>query len=303
MTGSYSMDIFGKLQSIDRRILYVLIAAVITVPLVKRPARHPDIVFPEVQNAFQVLDNVSQDQIVIMSTIWGPGTEAENGPQTEVLMRHLFQQGVPFAVISWDQAGTELTYRIGQRVAQEVSNETVYGPKKYGTDWVHLGFRIPDTGVMRATMRGMSTDFRQTITKDFRNTPIDKIPMFDGVKSAKQIGAAVEITPSSTIEIWISYFSRPTGIPLIYCPTAVMAAEAYPYLDAGQIKGMLNGVIGAAQYETLIGRGDVATDASATAWALSGAHIYILLLIVIGNLGFIMQKRQSARQQGGQQVD
>lgn len=297
------MDIFGRLQSIDRRILYVLIAAVITVPLVKRPAKHPDIVFPEVQNAFSVLDGVEEGKIVILSTMWGPGTEAENGPQTEVLMRHLFQKGTPFAVISWDQAGTQLTYNIGQSVARQVSEEGTYGPKEYGVDWVHLGFRIPDTGVMRATMRGMTTNFPETITKDFVNTPISRLPMLDGVRSAEQIGAAIEITPSSTIEIWISYFSRPTGVPLVYCPTAVMAAEAYPYLDAGQIKGMLNGVIGAAQYETLIGRGDVATDASATAWALSGAHIYILLLIAVGNLGYLMKRRQAAREQGGQQVD
>lgn len=294
------MNIFDKLQTIDRRILYVLIAAVVTIPLIARPAKHPKVIFPEVQSAFDIIDKVPKGKIVIISTIWGPGTEAENEPQTRAIMRHCFQKGIPFMVVSWDQAGTQMTYDDGNEVAAEVTSEGKWGPKKYGTDWVHLGYKMPDTSVMRALMRGMETNFPDAVKKDINNTPVSQLPALSGIQHAsKDVGAAIEITPSATIEIWISYFHTPTHVPLIYCPTAVMAAEAFPYLDAGSVGGMLNGVIGAEQYEVLIGQGNVKTDASATTWALSSAHVYILLLILLGNLGYLFSRRAARAQQRG----
>ncbi len=129
------MNILYRLQNLDRRILYLLLVAVIALPLIIRPKAHPSVIFKEVENAFKVLDNVPQDKLVIISEVWGPGTEGENGPQTEVIMRHLFQKGIRFAVASWDQAGNEMTYQIGTRLEKEYN-------KKYGVDWVHLGYRL-----------------------------------------------------------------------------------------------------------------------------------------------------------------
>ena len=281
------MNLANKLQNIDRRILYLLIAAVITVPLLMRPGQHPRTVFVEVKNAYKTIDSVPKDKIVLISTIWGPGTVAENGPQTEVLMRHMFKKGIKFAVVSWDQAGSELTYQIGEKLAKEMG-------KKYGNDWVHLGFRVLYPQVV---IRGMALNFPKVMEYDRFHTPLSKLPAVAGVNDYKDVGAVIEITPSPTVEFWIAYFTGPYKVPLVFCPTAVMAAEAYPFLDSGQIKGMLNGVIGAVQYETLLGMVNVKTDAAATAWALSSAHIFIILLIIVGNLAYVISKR-SARQGG-----
>jgi len=284
------MNALIKLQRIDRRILYVLIAVVISVPLLMRPARHPHIVFDEVRRAYSTIDSVPPGKLVIVSTVWGPGTIAENGPQTEALVRHMFKRGVKFAIVSWDQAGNEITYQIAKKVESELG-------KKYGVDWVHLGYRVLYPQVV---IRGMAENFPKVMEYDRFNTKLSKIPVTKSITNHKQIGAIVEITPSGTVEYWIAYFTGVYKTPLVFCPTAVMAAEAYPFLDSGQIKGMLNGVIGAAQYETLIGMGNVATDASATAWALSAAHIFIILLIILGNLGYIAAKRAGEPGRSGQ---
>lgn len=285
------MNLFVKLQAIDRRILYLLIALVVTVPLIIRPARHPKVIFPEVRNAFAIIDKVPKGKIVLISTIWGPGTEPENKPQTQAIMRHCFQNGIPFAVVSWDPAGTKMTFDDGNKIAAEVTKEGKYGPKKYGVDWVHFGYK--NTNAMLPLIRGLADNIPNAMdNKDINNTPLSQLPALKGIKRASDnIGAAVEITPSATIETWISFFHTPTHVPLIYCPTAVMAAEGYPYLDAGSLAGMLNGVIGAAQYEALIGQANVKTDASATTWALSATLVYILILIILGNVGLYASKR------------
>ena len=275
------MDVLNKLQNIDRRILYLLTAAVITAPLLLHPSRHPTVIFSEVKHAYQTIDRVPGDKIVFVSIVFGAGTEAENGPQTEAIMRHMFRKRIPFGVLSWDPVGAKLSYDIGAKLEKELG-------KQYGKDWVHFGYR---PGPIYAVISGMAEDFRKVVDHDLFDTKLDKIEMLRNVRNHKQIGAVVEITPSGTVGTWIAYFTMPYRIPLVFCPTAVMAAEAYPFLDSKQISGMLNGVIGAAQYETLLGQGNERTYAAAASWALSAAHVFIILLIIVGNVAYIAAKR------------
>lgn len=275
------MNLLIKLQNIDRRILYVLVAIALSVPVIMRPSKHPDFVFPEVQRAYDTIDSVKPGQIVLLSTSWGAGTKAENEPQMQALMRHMFAKHIKFAVMSWDPAGSEITFQSGEQVQKDMH-------ATYGKDWVHLGYK---TGAANAIISGLAENFPRVMKQDRKGTPLSQLPAVSYVKNYKQIGVVVDITSVGMMGYWISYLTTPKHIPLIYCPTAVMSASAYPQLDSGQLKGMLNGVMGAVQYETLIGRGNVATDASATSWALSAAHIYIIVLIILGNLGYLAAKR------------
>jgi len=282
---------FAKLQNIDRRILYLLIALVIAVPLLQRPRRHPHIIFSEVRNAYATIQKVPRDKVVILSAVWGPGTRAENEPQTEALMRQLFRNNTKFVLISWDQLGSAVTYDDGLRLQKEMG-------KRYGVDWVHLGY---NPGPMYTVISGMGKDFRSVFKRDRFGTPLGDIPVTRNLRDHRDIGAVAEITPSGTVAYWIAYFNMPYHVPLVFCPTAVMAAEAYPFLDSGQINGMLNGVMGAAQYETLLGMGNEQTYAAAASWALSAAHICVLALILLGNLGYALSRR-AARSEGGSRV-
>ena len=269
-----------------------MMALVIAVPLLMRPRRHPRVIFSEVRHAYSTISRVPRDKIVIMSIVWGPGTRAENEPQTQALMRDMFSKNIKFAVLSWDQLGTELSYDDGMKIAKEMH-------KQYGKDWVHLGY---NPGPIFTVISGKAKDFPTVFKQDKRGRKLSQIPCVAKVKDYKQIGAVAEITPSGTVGAWIAYFNMPYHIPLVFCPTAVMAAEAYPFLDSGQISGMLNGVIGAAQYETLIGEGNDRTYAAAASWALSCGHIFILALIVLGNVAYALGKRAAANTPGGTQV-
>jgi hypothetical protein len=64
-----------------------------------------------------------------------------------------------------------------------------------------------------------------------------------------------------------------------------MAPEQYPFLDSGQLSGMLTGMKGAAEYEQLIGAPGFGLPAMA---GQSFAHLYILFLIVLGNLPILI---------------
>ena len=269
-------------QNIDRRILYVIVALVVCVPLVLMPNYHPKYIFKEVKDAYNIVDTMPKDKVALLSTIYSGSTEVENGEQLRGILSHIFINNGKCVILCWDTAGDRLTYDLASEVAEKYN-------KVYGEDWVHIGYRIPNLQTM---LRGCGTDFQKTFKTDRNGTKLSDLPLTKNIKGAKDFGFICEFTPSATLESWIAYFSEPYKVPLIYCPSAVLAASAYPYIDSGQIKGMLNGVIGASQYEVLIGNDKEPTKAGAMSLSLSLAHIIILLFILIGNIAFFLEKRK-----------
>jgi len=71
--------------------------------------------------------------------------------------------------------------------------------------------------------------------------------------------------------------------------TALIATQVMPYLKSGQMVGMLTGLRGAAEYENLIGKPG---EAVAGMDAQSVAHVAIILVILVGNIGYYSERRK-----------
>ena len=97
------------------------------------------------------------------------------------------------------------------------------------------------------------------------------------------------INATSGVDYWIIYGHERYGFPLAIGVTAVMAADYYSYLNSGQIVGIIGGLKGAAEYEKLIGQGDLATMGMNIQ---SFVHLVIVLFIVIGNVGYLMTRKK-----------
>ncbi len=273
-------DFLLKIQNIDRRFLYSLLILIVVLTLVF-PANLPIAVTPQVKGLYHAVEAIPAGKIAILSIVWDAGTVAENAPQTEAIMRHLFKKNVPFAIVAFAQQGAKLSTDLAEKVAKD------YG-KTYGKDWCSWGYRAN----LYTFIIGLGQNLPKVVEKDFRGTPVEKIPMMQKVKSIKDVGLVVDITPSATLEYWIAFIQGVYGTPLGYAPTAVMVPEGYNPLDAGQIKGMLPGLIGAGQYEVLINHKGLGTKA---AGAQSATHILIILLIILGNLGYLLSRKKAAR--------
>lgn len=259
--------------------MYLLLAAFVAYPLIW-PWEMPLAVTPAVKGVYNTIEDMPRDKIAIISIIWDAGTIAENRPQTEAIMRHLFMLDKKFAIVAFAPQGSKFAYDSAERIANEMG-------KKYGVDWVHWGYR-PSSALV-PLMIAFARDIPHTIRKDTHGTPLEQIPMMKGVKDIHDVGLIAEITPSGTIDYWIAYIHGPYRTPLVYGPTAVMAPEAFNALDAGQINGMLPGMQGAAVYERLLGRKDFAVKAMG---ALSTSHMLIIALIIVGNIGYIVSRRR-----------
>jgi hypothetical protein len=271
---------------IDRRIMYALLCLIIIVLLV-HPLKQPLVPTTAVKGVYNAVEKVPTNKIAIISITWSSSTMAENGPQTEAIMRHLFRRGVKFAIVSWDQQGARLAPNIAEKVSKEMG-------KKYGVDWCNWGY---NAGNMPQIISALVKDIPGTIHADYKGTDVRKLPMMAGIKNINDVGFVMDVTPSSTLDVWISYFITEKYRPsLAYAPTLVMVPEAFNPLDAHQIVGMLPGAPGAAMYEEMLkyhGKGQV------YAGALSGAHLLIVVLIILGNLGLLASRWRNSGRSGG----
>jgi hypothetical protein len=275
------MRLLLNLQKIDRRIMYVLLAVVVAIPLMWNVLDMPLPVMSEVQSSYNTIENMQPGKIAIVSAIWGPGTQAENRTQTEAIVRHLFKKGVPFILIPWDLQGTKIVEKLVEDLAVEYH-------KKEGVDWASTGYR---PAYILQFIKAITQNMNQTLTADRRGISFAKLPITRN-KTIDNVGLVVETTPSGTVQVWISFLGQTRDIPIIYCPTAVMVPEGYNYVDTKQVAGMLPGLVGAAQYDELLKHKGFSQRG---ANALSMAHALIIVLIILGNLGYIMSRRHAAQ--------
>jgi hypothetical protein len=270
-------SLWERMMRIDRRVLYVILAVNIIGALMVRVAIEPDIP-PVVKRFYDTIEALQPGDMVMVSSTWSAGTLAENQPQFEVVLKHLMRKRVRFTIISFAPPARDISHRLARRIAEE--NGYVEGK-----DWAHFGY-TPDIII---AIKGMSDDIAQTIRQDVRRTPIAELEVMRGIKSLKDYKLVVDVTPTDTLGNWISY--RPPNLKILYCPTSVMAAEAYTFLDSGQILGMITGAKGAYEYERLLGVVGLGTRFIN---AIQFSHVLIIFFILLGNFGMLMQRRASA---------
>ena len=275
-------DTFLKIGSIDRRWIFLIIAAVVIVPLifpVGLPIRPTD----TTKNVYDSIEKLPAGSKVLLSVEYSPSTRPENHPMTISILRHLFKNNHKvFITCLWPD---------GQFMAQDAINQVAKQEfnKTYGVDYVFLGFR---PGI-EAVVKGIVSNLRKIYTVDVYQKKIDEIPLMNGINNFKDFDFLFSSSAGfpGTIE-WVQYASDPTGIPMASGVTSIQVNEVMPYVQAGQMVGVLAGMPGAAEYEALINQKGSATSGMD---AQSVAHLVIVLFIILGNVSFFIERNRSKK--------
>ncbi len=271
--------LWSRMLAIDRRILYLLLFANIVVFLLL-PVRLSAVISPPVRKFYDAIERLQPGDIVMVSSNWSASTIAENQPQLEAVLRHLMRKKVRFTIMSVEAQSRDISLRLATRLTKEYGYE-------YGKQWAHFGFYTNLT----VAIKGMTNDLHATVKQDVTGTPTTQLEVLNNIKSLKDYKMVIDVTPSGTVPIWISY--RPKNMIVLYCPTSVMAAEAYTFLDSGQIEGMITGAKGAQEYEQLLGIVGLGTRFIN---AIQFSHVLIILTILLGNIAlFMLRFSQEAR--------
>ena len=91
---------------------------------------------------------------------------------------------------------------------------------------------------------------------------------------------------------WVQFAADPTDVPMSTGTTSIQVNDVIAYVNSGQVKGILAGMPGAAEYEELIGVPGIGTSGMD---AQSVAHLVIVLFIVIGNIGYFIERNRSKK--------
>ena len=273
---------FLKIGSIDRRWIFLIIAAVVIVPLiipVGLPIRPTD----TTKNVYDAIEKLPVGSKVLLSVEYSPSTRPENHPMTISILRHLFKNDHKvFITCLWPD---------GQFMAQDAINQVAKQEfnKTYGVDYVFLGFRPGN----EAVVKGIVSNLRKLYTVDVYQKKIDEIPLMKGINNFKDFDFLFSSSAGfpGTIE-WVQYASDPTGIPMASGVTSIQVNEVMPYVQAGQMVGVLAGMPGAAEYEALINQKGTATSGMD---AQSVAHLVIVLFIILGNVSFFIERNRSKK--------
>jgi hypothetical protein len=285
--------IFILLGSLDRRIIFIIVGLSVLIPLLKPewvdlPIRPT----PESQIVFDEINKLNEGDKVLLSFEYGPSTKPEIHPMAIAILKHLYAKNIQvYGFALWPDGNFMST--------EAFSEVSVEFDKKYGIDYVNLGFKPGQ----EAVITGIASDIRTLYTVDLQGTPINDIPMMKDVVNIEDFDFVFSLSagfPGS--KEWVQYACDPKNIPLSTGCTSIQVTDIMPYVENDQIRGILAGMPGAAEYESLVEielqkMEIVATPGKASGMmaAQSIAHVVIVLFIIFGNISYFITRKKNRK--------
>lgn len=269
------LPILEYISSIDRRFLFVMVFLGVILPMLFMKGTEVNI-SPEVRGAFNAVDGLQPGQVLLISIDYDATSAPELQPMLEAVLDHAFRKNVKVIMTGHLAIGLPL----GQIALEAAAKEH---NKIYGTDYINLGYRPGAQAVIVA----MGRDIRDMFSSDFRGIPLKELPMMKEIKNYDNIDLLLTLAHGSMIDIWVVYANGRFNEKIIGGTTAVSAPDAYVYLQAKQLEGLIGGLRGAAEYETLIKRPGVGIRGMP---AQSVSHFMVIVFILVGNIVYFLIK-------------
>jgi len=259
-------------KQIDRRYIYLVLLLGVAIPLLV-PIGFKSEVSNLSKQVYAMVESTPENSVVMMSFDYDPSTGTELQPMAKAIIEHAWRKNQRIiAVALWPQ---------GVQMAELAFADIMmkYPDKKYGSDYVNLGFK---TGGM-VTIQAMGRNFKEVFPTDTKGIPFDELELLKPVRNFRQIGYIISLSAGDPgLKGYIMAAHDMYGIKVSGGCTAVSTPGFLPYVnDQNQLNGLLGGLKGAAEYESLI---DVKGTATSGMDAQSVAHILIIIFIILGNL-------------------
>jgi hypothetical protein len=272
-------DRFAWLTRLDRRWIFLTLFVIVLAPLI-HPVKLPVAVGSPAQRYHDTIEALPAGSIVVMPFEYDPAFTAEVDPMAISTLRRLLEKNIGVIALTMQPAGPPMADRAFALVGPPLG-------KKYGVDFVNLGYKSGNEVVVIS----IGSSIKNTFPLDSHGTPLGQLPLMDRIDRLGDAKLIAMIAATSAGPIWVQQGQGRFHVPMVAGLTGVTAPEFFPYLQSGQIKGMLGGMAGAAEYETLLRQPGTATKGMD---AQSLAHLLIVFLILLGNWSWWRGKRRGA---------
>ena len=268
------MNLAG-LERLDRRWLFLILGVLVLLPLL-HPIGLPVVPSQPVRQFHDAIAHAPDGSVILMPCDYDPGSRPELVPMTKTALRQLFHKHCRVVTLNLWPGGSLLVDQTLEAVAEEF--RAAGHPLRYGVDYVDLGYKSGNEAVM--VLMGQSVV--ATFPRDQRGNVTAKLPLMREVSNYSSFPLLVNISAGTPgTKEWVQQVNSRFHLPMVSGCTAVSAPEYYPYLQAGQLRGLLGGMAGAAEYEKLNGEKGAATQGMD---GQSLAHVFIAVCILLGNV-------------------
>lgn len=273
---------------VERQVIYVVMFAACAIPLLFY-LHLPLTPWRETKAAFDLTDSCPKNKVVMICSNWTGGSQGENWPQYQAVVSHCMLKGIKLVVYSLDADPTAQTF------SEKIDEIEAKYNRAYGRDWVNLGLARGAPVMMGTVGRDLKKAF-PTDMRGYATNDTVKLPILAHVNSVKdvQVHWNIEYTPTNDWFVWLD----PTGkTPIVFASAGIVTGSWYPFLSSGQMKGMIAGIRGAAEYEDLVKAkyGALYQDhdlkGNRMLVPLAFGHLVIIVFIALGNLGMIAKRR------------
>ncbi|HHW27550.1 MAG TPA: hypothetical protein GXX23_09525 [Firmicutes bacterium] len=278
------MSVLKWFGDLDRRWLYLLVLFVVIFPLVN-PLGIPIEVTDGTRQFVEAVEKLKPGDRMLLVFDYSIGGGPDVGPQAEIVMAHAFSKGVKVVEVAFLEAG--LIH------ARNAIDKWEKAGKVYGEDIILLGYAAGAETAISA----FAQDVAQVFPTDIRGKPLSSYPIMEGIKTAADFDLIAEFaTGIPGPPEWVRQVVTRSNVPLACGVVAVMGPQNVPYLQSGQLVGLLGGGLkSAAEYETAIGMPGLATAAMD---AQSLGHVVIVLFVLMGNLLFWAERQEQKAKKG-----
>lgn len=281
---------FIRLGRLDRRWIFLAMGLSIAAPILLK-LRFPEVPGPMAKATFESIESLPEGSLVLLSFDFDPASKAELQPMSNAIVHHCASKGHKIVFMA--------LWPLGKQMADQAIKEVLlefHGDKyAYGTDYVQLGFKAGNEGVIKL----LTTNLAEAFPTDSAGTALSKLPLLAGVRDLdafKHVSTISGGYPGA--KEWVQ-FGRESMEPealLTAGSTGVQASQLFPYYPK-QMNGLLVAVKGAAEYETLVTeRYPVDRNAERLEQGRIRmgpqlvAHLLMIALIVLGNIAMIASR-------------
>jgi hypothetical protein len=310
-----------RIQAVDSKILYLVLFLVVSLSLVLtniKSIRVPTAPQEYTKETYKILRNIPEGKTIIIDTEYTNSSRGENGGQMEAVLRMCMRQKVKFVLYTM---GEPQCIEVAKDVIRKINEEQVKAGRpayRHWFDYVNLGVFTDGASMLQSVASsGLKVTWSTKFVKDDQGqdrSPFDS-PVLQNIKGISDIQAYVNIAASNTMPVIVARLSK-TDVPILSMITGVMFPEQLNYYKTGQLKGLVNGLVGTVEMESLMetgidNQGDPGGKASGPPQAAGfpgeknfsrGMDYYLafcvamtllIVAIIIGNIGMVVQKRSN----------
>jgi hypothetical protein len=276
------VSIWQRINTLDRRYTSFLAWIVVLFPLLN-PLGLPIPISPDAHAWYDYVENeINDGDVVLFTPMYGVSGMPELFPMTVATMKHLLTKDVQIVVVSfWNQGPLVFNTLLTQ------VDPADYG-YVYGEDWIRLGY-IPGS---ETAMGSFAANIHTTVSADYvEGRSLDSFPMMADIQQGEDIDVIVSIeTGTPGTPEWMRQFNAPFGTPQITGCIGVSVSGMIPYVQSGQLQALMPGLTVSAEYEILLNKPGLAV---AGVDAVSTSHLYVTLLVIVGNLAYFMTREDN----------